>query len=97
MLHSLKNIDLFGKEPELYYKGNSTKTSWIGRILTLLYIAIYIAFFAYKIVRMVKRVDVTFYENNVFTGEITSAILNTEIFYGGIGLKNTYTEENYIN
>ena len=45
MLHSLKNIDLFGKEPELYYKGNSTKTSWIGRILTLLYITIYIAFF----------------------------------------------------
>ena len=97
MLHSLKNIDLFGKEPELYYKGNSTKTSWIGRILTLLYIAIYIAFFAYKIVRMVKRVDVTFYENNVFTGEIPSATLNTEIFYGGIGLKNPYTDENYIN
>ena len=97
MLHSLKNIDLFGKEPELYYKGNSTKTSWIGRILTLLYIAIYIAFFAYKIVRMVKRGDVTFYENNVFTGEIPSATLNTEIFYGGIGLKNPYTDENYIN
>ena len=88
MLHSLKNIDLFGKEYELYYKGNSTKSSWIGRILTLLYIAIYIAFFAYKIVRMVKRVDVTFYENNVFTGEIPSANLNTEIFYGGIDLKN---------
>ncbi len=97
MLRSLKNIYLFGKEPELYYKGNSTKTSWIGRILTLLYIAIYIAFFAYKIVRMVKRVDVTFYENNVFTGEIPSATLNTEIFYGGIGLKNPYTDENYIN
>ena len=97
MLHSLKNIDLFGKEPELYYKGNPTKTSWIGRILTLLYIAIYIAFFVYKIVRMVKRVDVTFYENNVFTGEIPSATLNTEIFYGGIGLKDPYTNENYIN
>jgi len=97
MLDALKNIDLFGKEPELYYKGNSTKTSWIGRILTLLYIAIYIAFFVYKIVRMVNRVDVTFYENNVFTGEVPHVTLNTEIFYGGIGLKDPYTNQNYIN
>ena len=29
----LKDVDMFGKEPELYYKGRPKKTSWIGRIL----------------------------------------------------------------
>ena len=97
MLQTLKNLDLFGKEPDLYYKGNQKKTSWVGRILTLLYIIIYFAFFLYKIIRMVNKVDVTFYETYAFTGEIPSAILNKEIFAGGIGLINPMTGENYLN
>ena len=97
MLQTLKNLDLFGKEPDLYYKGNQKKTSWVGRILTLLYMIIYFAFFLYKIIRMVNKVDVTFYETYAFTGEIPSAILNKEIFAGGIGLINPMTGENYLN
>jgi hypothetical protein len=97
MLQILKNLDLFGKEPDLYYKGNQKKTSWVGRILTLLYIIIYFAFFLYKIIRMINKVDVTFYETYAFTGEIPSAILNKEIFAGGIGLINPMTGENYLN
>ena len=27
------DIDLFGKEPELYYKGNYMKTSWVEEFL----------------------------------------------------------------
>jgi len=30
------NIDLYGKEAELYYKGNNKKTSWTGRIIYVL-------------------------------------------------------------
>ena len=43
----IDDIDLFGKEPELYFKGNSKRTSWVGRIFTFLYILIYVAFFVY--------------------------------------------------
>ena len=48
------NFDLFGKEPELYYKGRIKKTSWIGRFFTLLYFAIYIIVFLYKFIKMIK-------------------------------------------
>ena len=84
----IKNVDLCGKDPDLYYKGNHKKTSWLGFILSLLYIAIYVAFFIYKFVRMVKKVDVTFYETYAFTGDIPSTVLNKEIFAGGFGLLN---------
>ena len=97
MLKTLKNFDLFGKEPDLYYKGNPKKTSWLGFVLTLLYTIIYVSFFIYKFVRMINKVDVTFYETYAFTGEIPSAVLNKEIFAGGIGLVNPMTGENYIN
>ena len=45
----IKKIDLYGKDPELYFKGNSNKTTWIGRILTILYVIIYISFLIYKL------------------------------------------------
>ena len=97
MLRIIKNLDLFGKQPDLYYKGNQKKTSWLGFVLTMIYIIIYIAFFIYKLVRMIKKVDVTFYETYAFTGEIPSAVLNKEIFAGGIGLINPKTKLNYID
>ena len=60
----IKEIDLFGKEPEIYYKGKPKKTTIIGRVFTWLYIVIYIAFFIYKTIRVVNREDVSFQETN---------------------------------
>ena len=75
-----KEIDLFGKEPDIYYKGKQRKTTWVGRICTWLYIIIYIFFFAYKLVRMFKRLDVSFSETNSSTGGLPKIHLNKELF-----------------
>ena len=40
----LTDFDLFGKLPELYYKGKSKKSSILGIVLTVIYIVLYIAF-----------------------------------------------------
>ena len=74
----LDDIDLFGKDPELYYKGNPRMSSWVGKIFSLIYIFIYILVFLYKIIRMIKKVDVTFYETSTFTGETPSIYLDNE-------------------
>ena len=85
----LTDFDLFGKTPELYYKGKSKKSSLIGIILTVIYIVIYIAFLIYKLVRMIKRVDVTFYDSYVFQGIPSIQITNNE-FYGALGMFGGY-------
>ena len=85
----LTDFDLFGKTPELYYKGKSKKSSLLGIILTVIYIIIYIAFLIYKLVRMIKRVDVTFYDSYVFKGIPTIQITNNE-FYGALGMFGGY-------
>ena len=46
----------------------------------------YVAFFIYKIVRMVEKLDVTFYESFGYDGDIPSVVLSKEIFGGGIGV-----------
>ena len=56
----MHGIDLFGKEAELYYKGKSKRTSCPGIFFTIFYVSMYIAFFIYKVVRMLKKDDVTF-------------------------------------
>ena len=38
------DIDLFGSDVDIYYKGRPKRNSWIGRTLTLLYAGIYIFF-----------------------------------------------------
>ena len=93
----IKKIDLYGKDPEFYFKGNSNKTTWIGRILTILYVIIYISFLIYKLERMVSRVDVTFYDTYAYTGEVPSIQLNKDTFYGAFAFDDPITNLPYAN
>ena len=93
----IDDIDLFGKEPELYFKGNSKRTSWVGRIFTFIYAMIYLAFFLYKLIRMIQNKDVDFYQANTFTGETPSIHLTNEVFYGGFALGNPLTLKTFID
>jgi len=91
------DIDLFGKKAELYYRGKSKKTTWIGRIFTIFYVLLYCAFFIYKVVRMAKKEDVTFYDTYAFTGEPPNIQLTKDKFYGGFALGNPLTLETFVD
>ena len=93
----LKDIDMFGKEPQLYYKGEEKKTSWIGRIFTILFVAIYFAFFLYKVIRMVRKTDVTFYDTFTYLPEPSKIRITNENFYGGFALEDPNTYDVFID
>ena len=86
----IKDIDLFGKEPDIYYNGKPKKASFIGRLFTWLYFAIYIIFFVYKTVRMFKRKDVTFQETNSSTGGLPKLKVNKETFMYALTMLNEW-------
>ena len=90
----LSDFDLFGKIPELYYKGKSKKSSTLGIIFTILYIILYIAFLIYKLVRMVRRIDVTFYDSYTFIGLPSIKVTNNE-FYAAFGMGGIVDEQMY--
>ena len=85
-LSIIYNFDLFGKEPELYYKGRVKKASWIGTFFTVLYFVLYIIIFLYKFIKMVKKEEVTFYETYAYSGDTPSINVTNENFYGGFAL-----------
>ena len=90
----LTDFDLFGKVPELYYKGRSKKSSKLGIVLTVIYIILYIAFLLYKLIRMFKRVDMTFYDSYTFQGLPSIKLTNNE-FFGGFGMGGIIDERMY--
>ena len=93
----LYDLDFFGKEFELYYKGKTKKTTLTGAIFTIVYIAVYFAFLLYKIIRMFQKKDVTFYDTYAFTGEPPKIQLTDDKFYGGFALGNLATLETFVD
>ena len=96
-IRTIKRIDLYGKDPEFYYKNNLNKTTWVGRIFTFLYLGVYIAFFIYKIGRMARRKDGTFYDTNSNRGEIPFIHLNKEIFNVALAFDDPITNIPFID
>ena len=81
----LSEFDLFGKEPQLYFKGKPQRTSKLGKFFTYFYIIIYIGFFFYKITRMLQKADITFFETYDYSGVPSIKLIN-DLFYGGFSL-----------
>ena len=77
----IKNIDFFGKSPELYIKGKPKQITIVGRILTLIFIFIYAVILGYKFFRMIQRIDVTFYDFYISSDNVPSFKINNENFY----------------
>ena len=93
----LKDIDMFGKEPELYYKSRPKKTSWMGRILSFLFVLVYFAFFLYKLIRMLKRVDVTFYDTFTYADKPPAVPLTHNNFYIAFALEDPITYNPFVD
>ena len=93
----IRDYDKFGKEARLYYNGEEKKTTWFGNILSILYTLMYIFFLTYKLFRMLKKEDVSFYETNSYKEKPPSIQLSQNNFYGGFGLEIPDTYDPFID
>jgi len=93
----LQDFDLFGKEPNLFYKGKEKKTTYFGSIISLLFFIIYLAFLIYKLNRMLNKTDVTFYDTFEYLENPPSIKLFSDIFYVGFALEHPITYDPFID
>ena len=93
----IQEIDLFGREPKLYYKEKPKRKTYFGSFATITYAVIYIAFFVYKINKMLQKADVSFYETYVYTNGTPEIEVNNENFYGGFSLGDPSTQKTFID
>ena len=94
-LKFIYEIDLFGREAKIYYKEKPKRKTYVGGFTTIIFVVIYIAFFVYKINKMLKKVDVSFYETYIYTNGTPEIELNNENFYGGFALGDPYTRKTF--
>ena len=66
----------------------------MGIILTIIYIVLYVAFLLYKLIRMFKRIDVTFYDSYTFI-RLPSINLTNNEFFGAFGMGGIVDERMY--
>ena len=93
----IQEIDLFGREPKLYYKEKPKRKTYFGSLATISFVVIYIAFFIYKINKMLQKADVSFYETYVYTNGTPEIEVNNENFYGGFSLGDPSTQKTFID
>ena len=93
----IKDFDLFGKEPDLYYKGKYKKTSWMGRFFTELYSLSYFSFLFFKIIILIRKTDITFYDTFTYSSEPPKIKVTNENFYGGFALEDPVTYDVFID
>lgn len=93
----MHEIDMYARRLELYYNGKPKKTSWIGIIFTMLYVASFLTFFMYKLMRMIKRRDGKYYDTFSYAGQPPYIQVSNENFYGGFGLEMPGTYDSFID
>ena len=93
----IREIDMFGKEPKLYYEGKIQKKTFIGNILSFTFIFLYCIILVYKIIRMLKKIDGTFYDTYTYQAEPPAIKLSNNNFYGGFALEHPITYDVFID
>ena len=93
----IQEIDLFAREPKLYFKEKPKRKTYFGSLATISFVVIYIAFFIYKINKMLQKADVSFYETYVYTNGTPEIELTNENFYGGFSLGDPSTQKTFID
>ena len=94
-MECLFDLDLFGKEPELYYKGKSQKNTTPGLIFTFIQTLLVCFFFIFKLIRMIKKKDVEIYDTYAYDKEIPSINTTNESFYGAFSVGGFIDETLY--
>ena len=90
-------IDIFGKEPQFYYKKKEKKKSNIGSIFTILYAIIYLGLLAYKVIRMITNQDGIFTDTNINPEKPDSILLTNEIFYLAFAIEDPITYDTILD
>ena len=82
------DLDIYSRRISFSYKGKEKITSRFGFFLTLSYIVISIAIFLYYFIQTIYREDVTASDSTIFTDDIPSIDINSEIFNIAFGLEH---------
>ena len=87
------NFDIYSKRIGFFFNEKEKIGTFFGLFLSLLYILIFLAFFAIHIFFTIKRVNIRIYDTTVYLKDIPNININPNLIYFAFGLedpKKTY-------
>lgn len=97
-LEFIKSLDRFQKKVNLYYnEGNEKRSSWIGLIISIIYIFFYLLIFFIKFIRMINKVDLSVYDTFAYIEKPPSVNITNDKFFVGFGLEHPETYDPFID
>ena len=97
---SLSNIfdfDIYAKGVGVFYDGKEKISSFLGKILTSIYIFTYLSLFLYYTIYAVKKTNYKVYDSTIYSDEIPSINITNNDLYIAFGVENPNTTERFVD
>ena len=97
---SLSNIfdfDIYAKGLGVFYDGKEKISSYLGKVLTCIYILSYISLFIYYTIYAVKKTNYKVYDSTIYSDDIPSINITNNDLYIAFGVENPNTTERFVD
>ena len=91
------NFDMFGKKISLFFNGNETDGTTIGKVMTFTYVGLYIILFLIFTCMVILKKNGSYYDSEINPEELQEIKLNRDLLYFGFSLQNDKTYDSYLD
>ena len=91
------NLDMFGKKISLFFNGNEIDGTTFGKIMTFIYIGLYIILFLVFTILVILKKNGNYYDSEINPKELPEIKLNRDLLYFGFSLRNAKTHDSYLD
>ena len=90
-------LDMFGKKISLFFNGNETDGTTFGKMMTFIYIGLYIILFLVTTITVLLKNGGNYYDSELTPTKLPEIKLNHDLLYFGFSLQNAKTYDSYLD
>ena len=94
---NIYDFDIYSKRISFFYNKRDKIGTFLGLILTFLYVIITLVLFFYYSIQTIRRIDVKSHESTYYSQEQLSININPDLFYIAFGLENPTSLSRFID
>ena len=90
-------FDIYSKKITFFYNNKERISSYFGLFLTIIYILFSLVLFIYYFIVTIERLDMKVYDSVIYSKEIPSLEVNSNLIYFAFGIENINTSFRFID
>ena len=95
--YNIFDFDIYSKRISFYYNTKEKIGSFLGFVLTIVYVMSIIMLFFYYYIRLLKRKDIIIHDSTMYAHGIPNFDINQNLLYFAFGLEDPNSNSRYID